>query len=428
MEHKIEPNSIDLPQAENMVHAISSCVHCGFCLPACPTYQVLGEEMDSPRGRIVLMRGVLEKTLPLAEAAPYLDRCLGCLGCVTACPSGVAYGELITSFRAHAEPQRSRTIVDQVARRLVSQTLPYANRFRWATWMGRWAKPFAAIFPGPMRAMLGLVPTSLPKVVPGSEFYAADGERRGRVGLLTGCVQQVLAPEINAATIRVLTKNGYDVIVPKGQGCCGALGMHTGDANNARALAAVNLRLFPDDLDAIITNAAGCGSGIKEYELLFRGHPLEHTAKEFSSRVKDISEFLNTIELVKPKGTPKPMRVAYHDACHLAHAQGITSAPRRLLQQIPGIALCEIPNGEICCGSAGTYNIEQPEIANQLGSQKAKHIVDLKVEAVVMGNIGCMIQIQNHLAKALEHGKPITVLHTIQMLDRAYIGDWNFGE
>ena len=420
MEHKIESKSIGLPQADAMTHAISSCVHCGFCLPACPTYQVLGEEMDSPRGRIVLMRGVLEKSLPLNEATPYIDRCLGCLGCVTACPSGVAYGELLTSFRAYAEDKRQRPIGDRVARKMASQTLPFPKRFRWAAAFGKLAKPFASVFPSPLRAMLGLIPNQLPKAIAIPEFTPAKGVHRGQVGLLAGCVQQAIAPEINAATIRVLAENGFDVIVPRGQGCCGSLSMHTGDAPAARSFAQVNLDLFSQDLIAIITNAAGCGSGMKEYELLFRDHPLCEKATHFSARVQDISQFLNSIELVPFKPLTKPLRVAYHDACHLAHAQAITSAPRRILSQIPGLELCEIPDGEICCGSAGTYNIEQPKIANTLGETKARNISSLNVDVVAMGNIGCMVQIQNHIEKLRTDGKAIPVLHTIQLLDRAY--------
>ncbi len=420
MEHKIDIQSIGLPQADAMANAISACVHCGFCLPACPTYQVLGEEMDSPRGRIVLMRGVLEKSLPLDAATPYLDRCLGCLGCVTACPSGVPYGELISSFRAYSEGKRHRPIVDWVARKMASQTLPFASRFRWAAALGRMAKPFASVFPAPLRAMLGLIPDRLPDAVRLPEFTPAQGERRGKVGLLAGCVQQTIAPEINAATIRVLAANGFDVIVPKGQGCCGSLSMHTGEAEAARSFAAVNLDLFPQDLVAIITNAAGCGSGMKEYDLLFRGHRLEAKAKAFSHRIQDVSQFLNSIDMVPMKSLRRSMRVAYHDACHLAHAQGIQSAPREILRKIPGLELCEIPDGEICCGSAGTYNIEQPDIANTLGNTKAKNIAGLNVDAVAMGNIGCMVQIQNHLQKLNLSGETIPVLHTIQLLDQAY--------
>ncbi len=420
MEHKIDLQSIGLPQADAMAHAISTCVHCGFCLPACPTYQVLGEEMDSPRGRIVLMRGVLEKSLSLDTATPYLDRCLGCLGCVTACPSGVPYGELLSSFRAYSEDKRHRPIVDRLARNMAGQTLPFPTRFRWAASLGKLAKPFASLFPAPLRAMLGLIPNRLPKSSSIPEFTPAKGVRRGQVGLLAGCVQQAIAPEINAATIRVLVANGFDVVVPRGQGCCGALSMHTGEADMARRLAAVNLDLFPEDLKAIITNAAGCGSGMKEYELLFRGHRLEEKARHFAGRIQDISQFLSSIDLVPIKPLAKPMRVAYHDACHLAHAQRITSAPRNILNQIPGLVLCEITDGEICCGSAGTYNIEQPAIANKLGAIKAENIASLNVDAVAMGNIGCMVQIQNHLAKLQAGPEKIQVLHTIQLLDLGY--------
>jgi len=420
MEHKIDLQSLDLPQAEAMAHAISACVHCGFCLPACPTYQILGEEMDSPRGRIVLMRGVLEKTLSLDDTTPYLDRCLGCLGCVTACPSGVEYGELLSSFRAYSDDKRHRPMVDRIARTMVSQTLPFPHRFRWGASLGRLVKPFARFFPSPLRAMLGLIPNQIPRSIPVPEFTPAQGPCRGKVGLLTGCVQQAIAPEINAATVRVLAKNGFDVLAPRSQGCCGSLSMHTGDAANARSLASVNLDLFPADLTAIITNAAGCGSGIKEYGLLFKDHPLEDKASRFSSRIQDVSEFLGSIELVPFRPSIKEMRVAYHDACHLAHAQRITSAPRKILAQIPGLVLYEVPDGEFCCGSAGTYNIEQPEIANTLGVSKAKNIASMNVDAVAMGNIGCIIQIQNHLAKLKENGNSIPVLHTIQLLDRAY--------
>ncbi len=420
MEHKIDIKAIAMPQADAMAHAISTCVHCGFCLPTCPTYKVLGEEMDSPRGRIVLMRGVLEHQLPLDQATPYLDRCLGCLGCVTACPSGVPYGELISSFRAYSEEKRSRPLIDRIARAMTSQTLPFPWRFRWAAALGRFANPLAAWLPSPIRAMISLVPKQLPKSPPIPAFIPAKGKRRGQVGLLLGCVQQAIAPQINWATVRVLAENGFDVVVPRGQGCCGALGMHTGKADMARSLASSNLDLFDSSLDAIITNAAGCGSGMKEYKLLFRGLSLEKKATHFASRVQDICQFLSSVDIIPPHRRNPPMRVAYHDACHLAHAQGIVSAPRDLISQIPGVTLCEIPDGEICCGSAGTYNIEQPKIANELGTSKAKNIASLNVDAVVMGNIGCLVQIQNHLAKLQLNNKPVRVLHTIELLDEAY--------
>lgn len=420
MEHKIDLDSLKSSQADAMGHAISTCVHCGFCLPACPTYQVLGEEMDSPRGRIVLMRGVLEKSLPLADAAPYLDRCLGCLGCETACPSGVPYGELISSFRSHTERERHRPIIDQVVRTMASQTLPYPNRFRLAAALGRIARPLAGLFPKPLRAMLGLVPSNLPKAIEIPEFTSAVGDRRGRVGLLVGCVQQSIAPDLNASTVRVLSENGFDVVVPKGQGCCGALNMHTGNAAKARQHAKSNFELFGSDVDAIITNAAGCGSGIQEYGLLFKDQPLEAKATGFARRVCDISQFLSQAKLVAPPPLKNPLRIAYHDACHLAHAQSITAAPRELLRQIEGVELVEIPDGEICCGSAGTYNIEQPEVANTLGSKKAQNVLGLQVDVVAMGNIGCMVQIENHLTKLHQDRNKVRVMHTVQILDRAY--------
>jgi glycolate oxidase iron-sulfur subunit len=419
MEHKIDPQAVGIPQASAMTHAISTCVHCGFCLPACPTYQVLQEEMDSPRGRIVLMRGVLENQIPLDQATAHLDRCLGCLGCVTACPSGVPYGELITSFRDYSEDKRSRPLIDRLTRTLANETLPHARRFRWAVAMSGLARPLASVLPKPLRAMLGLAPKRLARHVPIPRLTAARGTKRGRVALLVGCVQQELEPDINMATIRVLSENGFEVVVPARQSCCGALGMHTGMGESARRLAAKNFGLFQDSYDAIITNAAGCGSGIKEYELLFRDHRLQDEAIKFSKQVRDISEFLDGVGLVPPRGFERERKLAYHDACHLAHAQGIVSEPRRLLGQIPGVKILEIPNGDQCCGSAGTYNIEQPEIADRLGQLKAESIHSLAADAVVLGNIGCMVQIRNHLARL----RSIPVYHTVQILDQAYGND-----
>lgn len=421
MEHKISLEMIGSPQAEAMTDAISTCVHCGFCLPACPTYQLLGEEMDSPRGRIVLMRAVLEKKLPLVEAAPYLDRCLGCLGCVTACPSGVKYGELITSFRAHTETKRRRPFFDSLARKMASTTLPNPDRFRWAAWMGRWVQPFAFLFPSSIGAMLRLVPHEIARQQPLEEFYPAIGVKRGCVGMLIGCVQQAIAPEINRATLQVLRRNGFDVVIPKRQSCCGALHMHTGEAQRARLLAAMNFDLFDERVECIITNAAGCGSAMKEYELLFHDHELEEKAKRFSSRIQDISQFLSKYPLEPFQSSGAPVRIAYHDACHLAHAQGIAAEPRQLLSSIPGVEVVEIPDGEICCGSAGTYNIEQPDIARELGNRKAKNIHDLKVDAVVTGNIGCMVQLRKHLAE-IDRKRPLPVMHTVEFLETAYDG------
>lgn len=416
MQHEIPVDKIG-PNGVTMAGAVSACVHCGFCLAACPTYKVLGEEMDSPRGRIILMKNVLEGGLGVQEAAPYIDRCLGCLGCVTACPSGVQYGELLTAYRAFTEDQRSRPAIDTLARKLAKETLPHPARFRAAASAGKLASPFKGVMPGPLSAMLSLLPKDMPKAAPLPEKMEAAGKRRARVALLTGCVQSVLTPQTNWATLRVLAANGVEVVIPKGQGCCGALGMHTGDAAGARELAEANLKAFSLDVDAIISNAAGCGSTMKEYELLFRGTRFEDIAHAFAAKTKDISEFLDALGLVEPKGLPEPVKVAYHDACHLAHAQGIVAAPRRLLKAIPNLTLVEIPEGELCCGSAGTYNIEQPAIANQLGERKVRNVLKTDAQIVCTGNIGCLVQLRTHLANA---GTPLPVVHTMELLDAAY--------
>ena len=417
MRHELPVESLGA-QGQAMAEAVESCVHCGFCLPACPTYLTRGEEMDSPRGRILLMKGALEGELPLDQVLPHIDRCLGCVGCVTACPSGVQYGELLTPFREMTEKQRERTPLERLTRLMVNQTLPYPKRFRAAAIMGRLAKPLSGFLPEPMRIMLGLLPKSLPPADPYPALYAARGEPRARVALLTGCVQQVLAPQINWATLRVLSRNGVEVVIPPAQGCCGALSMHTGAADQARGLARHNLQTFDlSSVDAVITNAAGCGSGMHEYPLLFAGRPEEEHARRFAEKVQDISVFLADLGILPPSSAPKALTVAYHDACHLAHAQGVTAAPRQLLAAIPGLKIVPIPEGEICCGSAGTYNIEQPDIADKLGQRKAEAILRTGAEMVVTGNIGCMTQIGAHLDRK---GKTLPLKHTVEVLDWAY--------
>ena len=420
MQHTIPVEQLEErigPQIKGMANAIGACVHCGFCLPVCPTYQVLGQEMDSPRGRILLMKSALEGTLTLEAVTPYVDRCLGCLACVTACPSGVQYGELLSPFRAYSRQQAPTSWDIKIQRRLVSETLPYPQRFKAAATLGRMAKPIRKALPNTLRSMLALLPERLPVSQPLPAFMPAEGLRRARVVLLAGCVQQVLSPEINWATLRVLARNGVEVIVPQGQVCCGALHMHTGEFDRARQLARKNFRIFPSDADAILTNAAGCGSGMKEYGLLFEGCEEAQQAQEFAARVQDISVFLAQLGMVGSLALPQRSRVAYHDACHLAHAQGITSAPRQLLTAIDNLELIEIPEGGTCCGSAGSYNIEQPEIADQLGQMKIAHIIESGAEAVVAGNIGCLVQICNQLRSA---GKTLPVIHTIELLDLAY--------
>jgi glycolate oxidase iron-sulfur subunit len=400
-----------------MVRAIEACVHCGFCLPACPTYRELGEEMDSPRGRIFLMKSALEGELTEAQTLRYIDRCLGCLGCVTACPSGVQYGELVSSYRALTERRRKRPLMQHVRRALIREALPHPGRFRAAARLGKATKPARGLVPIELRAMLNLVPDSLPAARPLPAIHPAEGVWRARVALLAGCVQQVLDPEINWATLRVLAKNGVEVVIPQGQGCCGALLMHQGEQDRARRQARNNLGVFPQDVDAVLTNAAGCGSGMREYGLLFAGMPEEEAGRRLAERTVDVSVFLARLGLRQPSPLPQPLKVAYHDACHLAHAQGVTAQPRQLLAAIPNLTLVEIPEGDICCGSAGTYNIEQPEIAARLGQRKAANILKTGAEAVAAGNIGCLIQIRTHLH---QNGKPLPIYHTMQLLDRAY--------
>jgi glycolate oxidase iron-sulfur subunit len=418
MHHRIDAARFGAHGA-SMAHAVEACVHCGFCLPACPTYRVLGEEMDSPRGRIFLMKEVLEGQLRLDEALPYVDRCLGCLACVTACPSGVRYGDLVTPFRAHAEERRPRRVVDRLMRSVVLGTLPYPSRFRYAARLARLARPLQHWLPTQLKAGLALLPGALPPARPLPAGCPAQGPRRARVALLAGCVQQVLAPGIGWAALRVLTRNGVEVVVPRDQGCCGALAMHTGADGRARELAGWNLRAFPHDVDAIVTTAAGCGSAMKEYPLLFAGSREAPDARAFAGHVRDVSEFLDTLGLAAPPPLAAPLRLAYHDACHLSHAQGIRAAPRRLLEAIPDVSLVEFPEPEICCGSAGTYNIDQPQIADALGRRKAEAVIATGAQAIATGNIGCMTQIGLHLAR---RGRAIPVHHTIEVLDRAYAG------
>lgn len=416
MQHTIPVDQLG-PEGNVMARAVEACVHCGFCLAACPTYAVLGEEMDSPRGRIYLMKSALEGALPVEATLPYVDRCLGCLACVPACPSGVPYGELLPLYRAHVAPQRRRGLVGQAAHTLAHATLPYPDRFRLAAVTGKLGKLVQGALPEQFQAMLDLLPESLPAPQPLPEVIPAQGPRRARVALLTGCVQQALAPEINTATARVLARNGVEVVVPPGQGCCGSLGLHTGELGRARELARHNLRAFPSDVDVILTNAAGCGSGMKEYGVLFAGQPEEAAAQAFAARVKDVSEFLDALGLIPPLALAEPLTVAYHDACHLAHAQGVAAAPRRLLSLISNLTLAEVPEGEMCCGSAGTYNLEQPALAAVFGERKARNIAGVGAQAVAAGNIGCLIQIRTHLKR---QGRALPVLHTLELLDRAY--------
>ncbi len=414
MLHSIPPDQHG-PLAAPMTHAIQACVHCGFCLAACPTYQELGQEMDTPRGRIVLMKQVLEGELAWAAAQPHIDRCLGCLACEPACPSGVPYRDLISPFRALAKSKFTRTPIEKLRHFLIAQTLPYPARMRLAARLGKALRAFA---PRALRPMLDLLPRSLPPAQTWPEITPAKGERRARVALLIGCAQQVLDPDINTATIEMLTRNGVEVVVPPAQTCCGGLAWHTGALDAAREFARRNIAAFPQDVDAVLTNAAGCGSAMHEYHLILRGTDDEASAETFRKRVMDVSVFLARLGL---REIPREQRlkIAYHDACHLANAQNVRREPRALLRAIPGIELVDLPDGHLCCGSAGTYNIDQPEIAASLGEQKARAVIATGASIVASGNIGCLTQLRAHLAKL---GSPIRVRHTMQVL-RDALGD-----
>ena len=426
MQHTIVPDSHG-PLTAPMADAVSKCVHCGFCLAACPTYQELGQEADSPRGRIILMKEVLEGTLTVDDASPHIDACLGCLACEPACPSGVPYRDLISSFRAnhHEERDKKRSIGEKLRRRLVTATIPHPSRFQLAAMSGRLAKPFAAFLPASLRPMLELLPDEkLPPLVvyPPVVSPPDDVKVRARVALVLGCAQQALDPDINDATIEVLTRNGVEVVIPETQGCCGALSWHVGELNAAQKFAVKNLAAFPGNIDAVITNAAGCGSGIHEYPLILKGTKAEAAAQAFAERTSDITVFLQKLGDLAPIPAPtKPLRIAYHDACHLANAQGVTAQPRELLRSIPSVEILEIAEAHMCCGSAGTYNIDQPVIAASLGRQKAAHVRATAPDLIASGNIGCLTQLRTHLAK--DGNAPIPIRHTIQILRDAYRGE-----
>lgn len=395
-----------------MADAVSRCVHCGFCLAACPTYRELGQEMDSPRGRIVLMKEVLEGAQPWQAAQVHVDRCLGCLACEPACPSGVPYRDLISPFRAAAESRWRRSLAVRLRRILLGQILPFPGRFRPAVRLGMLARSLRLPVPRAWRPMMDLLPKSLPPERSWPGCIPAHGVRRARVALLAGCAQQVLAPDIQEATIAILTRNGVEVILPPGQGCCGALSWHTGDLQGAREFAQRNLDAFPDDVDAILTNAAGCGSALHEYPMILRGTADESRAVAFSRRVEDVTVFLSRLGWREPLGEVR-LKIAYHDACHLANAQGVRHPPRDLLRAIPEVQLVEITDADLCCGSAGSYNLDQPGIAASLGSSKARAVAATGADLVVSGNIGCLTQLQVHLERI---GSSVGVRHTVQVL------------
>ncbi|MBN9101398.1 MAG: 4Fe-4S dicluster domain-containing protein [Pseudonocardia sp.] len=408
---------------------LDDCVHCGFCLPTCPTYQLWGEEMDSPRGRIYLMDLASKGEITLEGSfQEHMDACLGCMACVTACPSGVQYDKLLESVRPQIERNVERDRSDQLFRDAIFALFPYKRRLRAAALPGALYQKLRTVpairklaekLPGRLAAMESLLPpvsvreafARLPVFTP------AVGSRRGRVALLSGCVQDVFFHRVNEATVRVLAAEGYDVLVPRDQQCCGALELHAGREAPALERAKREIGVFETlDVDSIVTNVAGCGSSMKEYGHLFADDPAwADRAAAFSARVRDVHEVLADGE---PRAERHPVRgrVAYHDACHLGHAQKVRAQPRAVLRSIPDLELVDLPEAELCCGSAGIYNMIAPEAAGELGARKAANVRSVNPDVIVTANPGCLLQIGKHL------GADIPLLHPVQLLDASIRG------
>jgi glycolate oxidase iron-sulfur subunit len=406
---------------------INDCVHCGFCLPTCPTYVLWGEEADSPRGRIYLMETGLAGEPMTDSMVQHFDRCLGCMACVTACPSGVRYDRLIEDTRAQVERRHPRTRAERLLRGAIFRLFPYPRRLRLlrgplrayqASGVRRLLGPLLARTPT-LATLESLAPRlRRPERLP--ERVPAVGPRRAVVGMLTGCVQRAFFPDVNAATARVLAAEGCDVVLPRAQGCCGALSVHTGREAEAQRFARSLIDAFEDaGVDYLVVNAAGCGSSLKEYGDLLRDDPsYAERAAALAAKVRDVSEVLVELGPVAPRH-PLPLSVAYHDACHLAHAQGVRAQPRRLLADIPGLSLREIASAEICCGSAGVWNVLNPEPARELGDRKARDVLATGADLLVTANPGCLMQVAAAVHRA---GGVIGLAHTVQVLDASIRG------
>jgi glycolate oxidase iron-sulfur subunit len=417
---------LENPRTAEVEKILRRCVHCGFCTATCPTYVLLGDERDSPRGRIYLMKDMFEHDRAASpEVQHHIDRCLSCLSCMTTCPSGVDYMHLVDHARAHIEETRYRGFRQRTVRALIAAILPYPHRLRLALRAARFAQPFAGLLHRlglkELAVMLDLAPAGFLRgaTFTGPGTAATKSERRRRVILLAGCAQQVLRPEINDATIRLLARRGVDVEVAPGAGCCGALVHHMGREAEAIEFAKRNVdawtRLMDkgDRIDAIIVNASGCGTTVKDYAHML-AHAPSHAqrAARLASMARDVTEFLGSYEMGPPERWSS-LRVAYHSACSMQHGQRISEEPRKLLRAA-GFTVVEVPEGHLCCGSAGTYNILQPEIAAELRDRKVANIRSIRPDVVATGNIGCITQ--------LASGMDIPVAHTVELLDWAYGG------
>jgi len=404
-----------IKEADDILRA---CVHCGFCTATCPTYVLLGDELDSPRGRIYLIKDMLEnEKAATAKVARHIDRCLSCLSCMTTCPSGVHYMHLVDHARARVEETYVRPLPERMLRNILAIVLPRPGLFRLSL-IGAWfARPFAGLFPGRLKGMIAMAPAKIAAASPVDrpQVIPAEGARRARVALMTGCAQQVLAPQINESTIRLLTRHGVEVVVAKGAGCCGALVHHMGREAGAREAAIANIAAWTAErdgggLDAVIINASGCGTTVKDYgHLLREDSEWADKAARISALTKDVTEFFNDFGLATPaRETAKS--VTYHSACSMQHGQKLRLEPKRLLAAA-GFAVKDTPESHLCCGSAGTYNLMQPELATRLRDRKVAHIESTVPDVVATGNIGCMVQIAG--------GTAVPVVHTVALLDWA---------
>lgn len=415
----------DIAEADKILRA---CVHCGFCTATCPTYVLLGDELDSPRGRIYLIKEMLEKDqAPTAEVVKHVDRCLSCLACMTTCPSGVNYMHLVDQARVRIEQRYQRPLTERLLRQVLAFVLPDPQRFRISMVLARLARPLAVFLPTPrpsatpgliqrIKAMLALAPNRLPPPGPASgSVFAALGKKRGRVALLQGCAQQVLAPRINQAAISLLTRHGIEVVLVRDEQCCGALTHHLGNDQDALARARANVAAWckeaaGEGLDAILVTTSGCGTVIKDYGYLLREDAaFAVDAAKVSALAKDITEYVAGLGL-EPTARQDNIVVAYHSACSLQHGQKITDLPKELLSK-NGFVVKDVPESHLCCGSAGTYNILQPELAGRLRDRKVANIASVKPDMIAAGNIGCMVQIAS--------GTSVPVVHTIELLDWA---------